>query len=242
MLQRDARSVRLAVQRPRHRLSRAPGLRSQRGRAVGRRAAHGAQRPGLERRHVHARHRLRLPRRGVHHRLLRPGRNRGAGRGESGRVLRLQAGAARRQARRPAPQPRRQGHQDGVRAAGLGRARVDRGRAAGGARSASRLERCGHRRARAAGADHRGALRQPDGHRVGQGRRHRRDLHPAGAPGNGAEPRRPHHPALRAQEPLEGARHRPQHRPAHRRGPRARHPATCRRWRACRAATCWSPT
>ena len=55
---------------------------------------------GAERRHVHARHRLRLPRRGVHHRLLRTGRDGGAGRGQSGRVLRLQAGAARRQARR----------------------------------------------------------------------------------------------------------------------------------------------
>ena len=71
---------------------------------------------------------------------------------------------------------------------------------------------------------HRGALRQADGHRMGQGRRHRRDLHPAGAARDGAEPRGPHHPALRAQESLEGAGRRPQHRPAHRRGPGARHP------------------
>ena len=85
------------------------------GRAVRRRAAHGAQRSRLERRHVHARHRIGLPRRRVHHRLVRPRRNGRAGRGESGRVLRLQARAARR----PAPILRRtlgaQGHQDGVR-------------------------------------------------------------------------------------------------------------------------------
>ena len=53
---------------------------------------------GAARRDVHARHRIGLPRRGVHHRLLGPGRDGGAGRGQPGRVLRLQAGAARRQA------------------------------------------------------------------------------------------------------------------------------------------------
>ncbi len=45
----------------------------------------------------------------------------------------------------------------------------------------------------------------------------RQDLHPAGAPRDGAEPRRPHHPALLPQGPLARARDRPQHRPAHRR-------------------------
>ena len=113
----DARGVRLALQRPRHLLPRPQGLRSWRGSAIGGRAAHGAQRPRRERRHVHAGHRLRLSRRGVHNRLLRPRRDRGAGRGQPGRVLRLQARAAGRQARRAAPQPRRQGDQDGVRAA-----------------------------------------------------------------------------------------------------------------------------
>ena len=57
-----------------------------------------------------------------------------------------------------------------------------------------------------AGADHRGALRHADGHRVGQGRRDRQDLHPAGAARDRAEPRRAHHPALHAQGPLDGAR------------------------------------
>ena len=51
---------------------------------------------GARRRDVHARHRLRLSRRRVHHLGLRPRRNRRAGRRQSGRVLRLQAGAARR--------------------------------------------------------------------------------------------------------------------------------------------------
>ncbi len=90
-------------------------------------------------------------------------------------------------------------------------------------RAALLPERCGHRGAGAPGADHRGALRPPDGHRVGQGWRHRCHLHPAGTPGDGAEPRRAHHPALRAQgRPRQGPRHRPQHRPAHRlRAPRA---------------------
>ena len=55
---------------------------------------------GASRRHVHARHRLGLPRRGVHHRLVGTRRDGGAGSGEPGRVLRLQAGAARRQAAR----------------------------------------------------------------------------------------------------------------------------------------------
>ncbi len=41
---------------------------------------------------------------------------------------------------------------------------------------------------------------------------------------------------------LEGARHRPQHRPAHRRGPRARHPRRQRDGDACSPGTCWSPT
>ena len=42
----------------------------------------------------------RLQGRGLHHLQLRPGRDGGAGRGEPGRVLRAQADAARRQARR----------------------------------------------------------------------------------------------------------------------------------------------
>ena len=70
---------------------------------------------GCERRDVHARYRLGFPRRRVHHELVRSRRDRRAGRRESGRVLRLQAGAGRREARDLAPQPRREGHQDGLR-------------------------------------------------------------------------------------------------------------------------------
>ena len=127
------------------------------------------------------------------------------------------------QAADPAPQPRRQGHQDGLRARRARGERVATVDVPQADRAALLAHRRRHRRAREAGAHHRGALRLPDGHRVGQGRRDRRDLHPAGAAGNRAEPRRPHDPALLAQEPLEGAGHRPQHRPAHRRRSRARH-------------------
>jgi hypothetical protein len=63
--------------------------------AVGRRAAHGAFRPGRGRRDVHHRHRIRLQGRGLHHLQLRPGRNRGAGRRQPGRVLRPQADAGK---------------------------------------------------------------------------------------------------------------------------------------------------
>ena len=48
--------------------------------------------------------------------------------------------------------------------------------------------------------DHREALRPSDGHRVGQGRRRRPALHPAGAPRDGEEPgRRQGRAALQAQ-------------------------------------------
>ena len=102
--------LRLALQRPRHRLPRAQGLRARRGVDLRGRAAHGAQRPGRRRRRVHAGHRVGLPRGGVHHLGLRPGRDGGAGRGEPGRVLRLEAVPRRGQARDPAPRawaPRR---------------------------------------------------------------------------------------------------------------------------------------
>ena len=91
----DEGGLRQPLQRPRHQLPRAQGLRARRRGAVGRRAAHGALRPRRGRRDVHHRHRERLQGRGVHHLELRPGRDGGAGRGEPGRVLRAQAGAAR---------------------------------------------------------------------------------------------------------------------------------------------------
>jgi hypothetical protein len=79
----DEARVRLAVQRPRDLLPRAQGLHPRRSGAVGRRAAHGPLRPGRGRRHVHHRHRVRLQGRGVRHLQLRPGRDGGAGRGQS---------------------------------------------------------------------------------------------------------------------------------------------------------------
>ena len=52
-------------------------------------------------------------------------------------------------------------------------------------RAAAQPHRRRGRGARPARPRHREALRPPDGHRVGQGRRRRRALHPAGAPGDG---------------------------------------------------------
>ena len=69
------------------------------GRALGRRPADGALRRRRLRRDVHHGHRVRLPRRRLHHLLLRPRRGRRPGRGQPGRVLRLQARAAGRPAR-----------------------------------------------------------------------------------------------------------------------------------------------
>ena len=218
-----ARSICLAVQRPRHRVSRAPGLRARYGRAVRRHPVHGALRSRRERRDVHARHGLRLPQRRLHHLFVGSRRDRRAGRGESGRVLRVQGRAAFRPRADPAAHARRESHQDDLWSPGRRRARHDCRRCAG--RSPALLAHGpGPHRAREAGPDHRGALRVPDGHRVGQGRRDRQDLHPAGAARDGAEPRRTHRAALRAQEEIEGARERPLDRPAHRRGSRAHHP------------------
>ena len=95
ILQRDPRGVRLALQRPGDRLPGAPRLRPRRRGAVG-----GVQRMvrsdiGASGVHVHHGHRVRLRRRGVHHLVLRARRGGGAGRGQPGRVLRLQAGPAR---------------------------------------------------------------------------------------------------------------------------------------------------
>ena len=127
----DKRGICVALQRSRDRLPRAPGLRRDRGRAVGRRPAHGAQRQGRRRRDVHARHRVRLRSGRVHHRLVRPGRDRRAGRGESRRVLRLQAEPRGRAAGDPAQERGRKGDQDGLRRQGRRRRVGDDRRRAG---------------------------------------------------------------------------------------------------------------
>ena len=106
---------------------------------------------------------------------------------EPGRVLRLQAGPARRPAGDPQARHRRQGDQDGLHRR---RRRSARPPSSSTSTEAERrrlsltddeVERAGPAR-----AGHRGALRPADGHRVGQGRRRRAALHPPGAPGDGA--------------------------------------------------------
>ncbi len=75
-------------------------------------------------------------------------------------------GAAFRPRTDPAPHARRESHQDGVRRARLHGAHRDCRRCSG--RSSPLLDhRPRHHRAGQAGADHRRALRLPDGHRVG---------------------------------------------------------------------------
>ena len=95
----DPRGLRLALQRPRDQLPRAPRLRPRRRRHLRRRAEDGPLRRRRLRRDVHDGHRVGLPRRGVHHLGVRPGGGGRAGRGQPRRVLRLQARAARRPAR-----------------------------------------------------------------------------------------------------------------------------------------------
>ena len=100
--------------------------------------------------------------------LLRPGRDRRAGRRESRRVLRLQAGArARASARSCAGTSARKAikmvYARARAPASASRPSTCRASATG----ALFADRRRGRRARAPGADHRGALRPPDGHRVG---------------------------------------------------------------------------
>jgi hypothetical protein len=133
--------------------------------------------------------------------VLRPGRDGGAGRGQSGRVLRLQAAlrAGKRAIVRrnlgsklikmefyAAARARRQRVRT-VKTVDTRRARaLFAERRRGG--SSWRARRC-----------HRTALRPPDGHRVGQGRPGRQLYILQARPGDRAEPRRPQHRALRAQ-------------------------------------------
>ena len=119
---------------------------------------------------------------------------------------------------------------------------ADRGRA--GRRAAALLpERCGPCRARPPGADHRGALRAPDGHRVGHGWR------PGAIYILQARPETVQSRAGRTiqryalkDSPSQRARHRPQHRPAHRRGQGTRHQGRLRDGPRAKRATCWWPT
>ncbi len=86
--------LRLALHRSRDFVPHREGLRPFSGGSLDRRAAHGALRLGVLRRHVLDRHGDRLPRRGADQRRIRPRRERRAGRGQSRRVRGLQADAA----------------------------------------------------------------------------------------------------------------------------------------------------
>ena len=176
------------------------------GRAFGRHAAHGAQR---SRRRAASMFTLDTDSgfRDVVFitAVVRPRRDRRAGRGQPRRVLRLQARAARWHASRSC----------GARSAAR--------RSRWSTRTGRGDERVQHRR-RAPEADRvRFSLDDDDLHRRSRGRRSSsksttaarwtsrwgkdgetgRDLHPAGASRDGAEPRRAHHPALHAEEPLD---------------------------------------
>ena len=174
--------VRVALQRPCDRVPRAPWLRPPRRRAVGGRTADGAIGCRCLRRAVHRRHRVGVRPRRVHHELVRARRGGRPGRRQPGRVLRLQARAAGRSSGDPEAVGGGEGREDGLRPRQPRRRqhRLHR-RPAGGSRAVQH-HGCRGGGAGPAGADHRGALRPADGHRVGQGRRRRRAVHPAGPP------------------------------------------------------------
>ncbi len=182
--------------------------------------------------------------RGVHHVQLRPGRNRGAGRGQSGRVLRAQADAGAGQVADHPPQDRLQADQDGIHQRGQGRAFGQDRRRADRAAQPLFADRRRRRRTGQIRGHHREALWPSDGYRVGQGRPRRQAVHPAGASRNreiaAKAQRRP--AALQAEGQRHGAGLGPRDRPEDRRRPGARDPRSVARWSGCSRATCWSPT
>ena len=104
--------LRVPLQRPGHRLPRAPQVRARRSGPLGGRPAHGAFRRRRLRRHVHHGHRIRVPGRRLRHLLLRPRRGRRPGRRQPGRVLRLQAGPGGRPPGHPQARTGREGPPD----------------------------------------------------------------------------------------------------------------------------------
>ena len=142
----------------------------------------------------------------------------------------------------PAPQPRRQGDQDGVRARQARRARAHRRRAASRSRALLAQRRGRHALARQALIieEHYGSPMDIEWGKDGA----TGELFILQARPETVQSRaRPHaSSATRSSSRSQGAGRRPQHRPADRRRPGARRSATCRRWRACSPATCWSPT
>ena len=117
--------------------------------------------------------------------VVRPGRNRRAGRGEPGRVLRLQAEPRGRAPGDPAQDASAARRIKMVFADGAGAGKSTRdGRGARRRAPALFDHRRRSRGARALRAGHREALRPRDGHRMGPRRRRRQALHPAGAAGD----------------------------------------------------------
>ena len=176
--------LRLALHRPRHQLPHDQGLRPHEGGALDRRAAHGALRRRRLRRHVLHRHGDRLRQGRADQRRLGARRERRAGRRRSRRIPGVQAAARQQEALADhREEARREGDQDDLRE----RRHADPQRAdlEGRARRLRAVRR-GDPGAGALGGDDREALRLPDGHGMGQGRRDRRNLHRAGAAGDGA--------------------------------------------------------
>ena len=128
---------------------------------------------------------------GVHHRRLRPRRERGAGHGRSGRVLRLQADLPAGPSRRAAPHARRKKikmvYAEGAHARADAQ-RADRRRTSARASASTDDDVLTLADYAITIEDHYSAQGRPahaDGHRVGQGRHRRRALHRAGAARDG---------------------------------------------------------
>ena len=192
-------------------------------------------RPRRRRRDVHARHRVAASSDVVFITVeLRPRRDGGAGRRESRRVLRAQADAAQRQARRSSAATSarsciRMEFATAAERAASGKLGAAPSTSPTEQRNRFSLTDADVIELAALRPDHREALRPPDGHRVGQGRHRRQALHPAGAPRDGEEPGR----AGKAEQryKLKGSRHRARRRPRHRPEDRHRPGARDRRHR-----------
>ncbi|MNE52129.1 hypothetical protein D3C80_1467870 [compost metagenome] len=204
--------LRLALHGSRHQLSTDQGLRPSEGRPFNRRSADGPLGPGGGGGDVFDRHGDWLRQGRADQRRLGLGRERRPGRRRPRRTPGLQAVARpARDGSDPGEAPRRQGAEDDL----CARRGASHAQYPHHACRALRLRPRGHGSARAValGCRHRGPLRLPDGHGVGEGRRERRDLHRPGAARNRAVPPRLWR-AAQLQDQLQGrpAGDRPRHR------------------------------
>ncbi len=195
-----------------------PGLRPLQGLAVDRRDEDGALRHLLVGRDVLPRHRVGLPRRRIRHGRLWSRREHRSGCRRPRRVLRAQADLCRRTSRGLAPLARRQGREDDPR-----RRRDEEHDAKHPDPEGRPRPVLPHRRRRPGTGGlrvcDRSALRQTDGHGVGQGRHRRQALHRPGPPGDGGLPaQRDRAGELRARRPRRGAHRGPLGRRADRLG------------------------